>query len=146
MIRHALAAALLAAAPASAQPADAWWQRDWVVEEIRCLRCDAATLRGLREAVGRTITVMPDRFDNPLYESCPARPDYDQVARRPRAEAEQAFRRLWPAPRLEAPMPVAGMIRCASRGGMPNSVGYFVFDSARRGYYRWEGGAIAVLR
>lgn len=138
--------ALLAATPAGAQLPDAWWQRGWVVEEIRCQRCDATMLRRLRESVGQTITVTPDRFDNPLYESCTGRPNYDQVARRPRAEAEQAFRRLWPVPRVESPMPVAGMVRCPLGDRTLNNVGYFVFDNARRGYYRWEGGAVAVLR
>lgn len=141
-----IALSLLAAAPAAAQPVDAWWQRGWVVEEIRCPRCDAATLRGMREAVGRTITVMPDRFENPLYESCNGRPNYDQVARRPRAEAEQAFQRYWSAPRLQSPMPVAGMVRCHLPEGRVSSLGYFVFENAQRGYYRWEGGAVAVLR
>jgi hypothetical protein len=141
-----LALALLAT-PASAQLPDAWWQRAWTVEEIRCARCDAPALYRLREAVGQTITILPDRFDNPLYESCNGRPDYDQVARRPRAEAEQAFRRLWPTPRIAATMPVAGMVRCHATGrDWPNSLGYFVFDNAQRGYYRWEGGAVAVLR
>ena len=63
-----------------------------------------------------------------------------------RAEAEQAFQRYWSAPRLQSPMPVAGMVRCTLRGGDLNNVGYFVFDNAQRGYYRWEGGAVAVLR
>lgn len=145
MRRFVLAFVLALAAPTGAQPTDAWWQRGWTVEEIRCPRCDVPALRRLREAVGQTITVMPDRFDNPLYQSCVGRPDYDLVARRPRAEAEDAFRRLWPIPRIESPMPVAGMVRCAGTDGH-NRVGYFVFDNAGRGYYRWEGGAVAVLR
>ena len=109
-------------------------------------RVDAATLRGMREAVGRTITVMPDRFENPLYESCNGRPNYDQVARRPRAEAEQAFQRYWSAPRLQSPMPVAGMVRCHLPEVRVSSLGSFVFEYAQRGSYRWEGGAVAVLR
>lgn len=145
MMRVALLLSCLAA-PAVAQPSDIWWQRGWVVEEIRCPRCDATAMREMRGAVGQTITVLPDRFENPLYESCDGRPDYDQVARRPRAEAEQAFRRLWSLPRLQSPMPVAGMVRCPlARGGL-NNLGYFVFDTPGRGYYRWEGGAVAVLR
>lgn len=137
---------VLCAVPASAQLPDAWWQRAWVVEEIRCPRCDATAMREMRGAVGQTITLLPDRFDNPLYESCDGRPNYDQVARRPRAETEQAFQRLWSLPRLATPMPVAGMVRCPlARGGL-NNLGYFVFDNAGRGYYRWEGGAVAVLR
>ena len=138
---------VLLAAPASAQLPDAWWQRAWTVEDIRCARCDAAALRQLRQAVGEIITITPDRFHNPLYESCNGRPDYDQVARRPRAETENAFRRLWPMPRIASTMPVAGMVRCRSAGNdWPNNLGYFVFDNAERGYYRWEGGAVAVLR
>lgn len=147
MVRLAFALGItLCAAPAMAQVTDAWWQRDWVVEEIRCPRCDAATLRRLREAIGRTITLMPDRFDNPLSESCAGRPDYDQLARRPRAEAEAAFRRHAPVPRLASPMIFAGSVRCPIAGGRLSTLGYFVFDNARRGYYRWEGGVVAVLR
>ncbi len=149
MIRFALAAAIVAAlgfAPAVAQIPDVWWQRGWVVEDVRCARCDAATLRRLHEAIGRTITLMPDRFENPLSASCAGRPDYDQLARRPRAEAEAAFRRHAPVPRLASPMIFAGPVRCPIAGGRLNTLGYFAFDNARRGYYRWDGGAVAVLR
>lgn len=147
MLRFALILAFaLLAAPASAQLPDAWWQRGWVVEEIRCPRCDAAAMREMRGAIGQTITLLPDRFDNPLYQGCDGRPNYDSVARRPRAEAEQAFQRPWSLPRLASPMPVAGMVRCPLAQGGLNNVGYFVFDNAQRGYYRWEGGAVAVLR
>jgi len=145
-LRALLLGLVLAALPAAAQVPDAWWQRGWVVEEIRCPRCDATAMREMRGAVGQTITLLPDRFDNPLYEGCAGRPNYDAIARRPRAEAEQAFRHLWSLPRLDSPMPVAGMARCPLAGGGLNNLGYFVFDNGQRGYYRWEGGAVAVLR
>jgi hypothetical protein len=138
----ALAALILACVPAGAAEA---WQRSWTVERVLCPGCDAAALDALRRgAVGQQVTLDPERFENPFYESCGGGVDYTDLRPRPRAEAEASLR-PGPSVPVTGDAAVAGAVRCAVSGGPPNTVARFVFDGGT-GYYLFEGGAVMVLR
>ncbi len=138
----AAAAALLASASACAAEN---WQRTWAVEGVLCPRCAAAELTELRRgALGQRITLAPNRFENPLYESCGRGVDYSDLRPRPRAEAIASLR-PGPSVPLTGETAIAGAVRCAASGGPPNTVARFVFDDST-GYYLFEGGAVLVLR
>jgi hypothetical protein len=123
--------------------ADEPWQRVWTVECIFCPSCDAEVFAGMQHAVGQNITMAPDRFENPLYESCLRGVDYSDLKPRRLAEAEAS---LMPGrlPSMLHDTVVAGTVRCSELVGAPNAVARFIFDETE-GYYLFEDGAILVL-
>ncbi|MBX3502870.1 MAG: hypothetical protein KF889_25780 [Alphaproteobacteria bacterium] len=140
MRRLALIACLAAATGVhAAEP----WQRAWTIERVICPTCDARTLAGINQAVGRKITLAPGRFTNPLYTSCESGADYSDIQPRP---AEIAARLMLPGalPPTSGAV-LAGAVKCARASGPGNTVARVVFDGAT-GYYLFEEGAIIVLK
>ncbi|MBM3623201.1 MAG: hypothetical protein FJX20_21170 [Alphaproteobacteria bacterium] len=120
------------------------WQRSWTIERVICPTCDARALAGINQAVGQRIVLAPERFTNPLYESCEKGVDYSDIKPRP---ADVAARSMLPGTLpATSDSVLAGAVKCSREGGRPgNTVARVVFDGAT-GYYLFEEGAIIVLK
>lgn len=141
MIRAVLGALVLLSGTALAAES---WQRPWTVRQVICPTCTQDDMKSLRSILGTVIVLGPDRFDNPLYESCPKGVDYSKMRPVSVEEAQRVIRPAQLAPRLDGPV-VAGEIACLEPNGSPNTIGRFVFSGAS-GYYLFEGGALLELR
>ncbi len=132
------ASCLVSCGIATAKPA---WQRVWTVTRIICPHCTSATRTTLQDDIGTKISIAPNRFINPLYESCRTGVDYSKMQNTTAAIAQASMPNL---PPLHAGFVTSGTIGCALPNGPPNIIARFVFDGTT-GYYLYEGGAVLQL-
>ncbi|MCW8306937.1 hypothetical protein AruPA_07800 [Acidiphilium sp. PA] len=112
------------------------------MERVLCAKCDAGDLGAFQNYVGMKLTIGPDRFINPAFESCRTGVVYTDVRRR---RVAYAYKMIPGLPRIGQRYVLAGVVGCAMASGPPNAIARVAFDEAT-GYYLCEGGVVFGLR